>query len=698
MIVKVGNEYLELEELIEVEKKVKLFEDISAVEGDFSFSFSIPKTQNNIGIIQIYSVNDILKKWNFKVPAEILSEAGISIYSGFIRIQGDNSIEYSASFFSGNTNWIDELDVNLVDIDWSDFDPVGQYHFTETEGVVTPLTDRGGLLINRKSAMFSDNDLQPYIYAKDIVKRVLTINGMKITGDIHLAPEYQALITSAGSNKYLQKEIEKREVFVAKSGTQVVPFGVYQTITLTNTAPPFYNSPNGNWNTSTSTYTFDINTKAVEIELDIILDTETFVAINILKNGSDSIYSKIYSNVTKIQDTITPSELLDTPDATDYYEVQIGRFGFSPSSNMVSGSSVKIRAVQFWKIFANTIVPDMTAATFISNILRMMNLLVTYNATTKTLKTIFLDNVLRSNPIDLSGVLVIDSNNYDEFISDYAKQNLMIWGEQDNDQTEEYNEANLLPYASGTININNDFLEDQDTMIEMDFVAPFQQMYGFLGMELPMTDYIKVSPKITRDLDSVSEDTSLGYGIAVFHYSGSSVPPRSLIRISDSTIEEYNGDYYAVNTGSSQFFAYTPYLGDATGRIQVLEYELQGSDPVFLLNNPNLEIGDISSVTEYFVSNLTTRTTIAVANFLPTDNFNLSLSFADLKIRYFNSIEKMLNTGVKSYSSGYLTEKQYNDIDFTRTIKVEDSVYFVNVERGYKGSKYPVELELIKIR
>ena len=71
MMIKVSNEFLDFNEVIEVEKQIKLFEDISTTDGDFSYSFDIPKTLNNTRILQNPFHDNINKPVYQQIPAQL---------------------------------------------------------------------------------------------------------------------------------------------------------------------------------------------------------------------------------------------------------------------------------------------------------------------------------------------------------------------------------------------------------------------------------------------------------------------------------------------------------------------------------------------------------------------------------------------------------------------------------------------------
>jgi len=108
MMIKVSNEFLEFNELIEVEKQIKLFEEISTTDGDFSYSFELAKTLTNTRILQNPQPDNISKLVYQKIPAQILSDDGALIHDGYMRIE-QITTDYHCSFFGGNNNWFGML-------------------------------------------------------------------------------------------------------------------------------------------------------------------------------------------------------------------------------------------------------------------------------------------------------------------------------------------------------------------------------------------------------------------------------------------------------------------------------------------------------------------------------------------------------------------------------------------------------------
>ena len=150
MMIRVSNEFLDFDNDIEVEKQIKLFEDIATTDGDFSYQFEVPKTLNNTRLFQNPFPDNINKPVYQKIPAELLSDSGAEVYKGYIRIERVTNV-YACSFFAGNNNWfsritglLQELDFSAYDIDNNEVTIIDSW--SQAEGLVFPLIDNGSLI------------------------------------------------------------------------------------------------------------------------------------------------------------------------------------------------------------------------------------------------------------------------------------------------------------------------------------------------------------------------------------------------------------------------------------------------------------------------------------------------------------------------------------------------------------------------
>lgn len=719
MMIQVNGDYFDFGDDIEIERQVKLFEDVSTTNGDFSYSFDIPKTKKNIGIISAYTTDNSSKPWNARIPASIISDSGHEIYSGFIRIENDShtSKVFSASFFSGNSNWFDLLNLPIRNsFTWKQYD----LNFTTNNirdswtstyrGAITfPILDRGGLG-TRGSASWWLDDFQPFIYVRDVVQTITNQSGVKITGELLKDPRYNALITSNNGRSGIEQRIEDRSIKVSKSTPQSASSTTYTKITFDNTGGIFYNSPNLNWDTTQNRYIVDADLREWRININFNMSRKSWYLIQIRVNGT-AIVTKRFSNTSLIVYSRTFTEADVTLNAGDYVEVWFSMLSSIFSNGSVLTSSyLIIEPIKFKKVYADQLLPDQTASEFLANIFRLFNCLVTFNPKSKELKTQFFENILRQPELDISSYVIIDNDNFEEFTSDYFKRNFLVWQDQENTDTDDYNQTNDIPFGGGLINIDNDFLDDFGNMVELDFTAAFQKDYDFLGASMPNLKYVKMTE--TTDTENFTSVSDNGDGKARFNGVAWDVDYINLlVRVSNSTVEEYNGDYRieSVNNISNYIILQDVYFSSsATGNLTILDWEDQNNEEQVLLlssaqNTPmtdftGTDVGWLEFGTPLVNGNFSN----VVAGYLfGTKNLRGSLVFQDNISTDWGLTARMLNSGVKTFASANLPEKIYNDIDFLRPLRIKtdkvNAQFYPNRITGYKGKKSECTVELIKL-
>src|SRR6187551_2724851 len=121
MMIQVDNEFLEFDDVIEVEKQIKLIEEISTTDGDFSYSFELQKTIQNTRLLGNPFPDNISKPVYQKIPAKVLNDSGAVTFNGYLRVEKVTDV-YGCSFFAGNNNWFGMLSGMLQELDWSEYD------------------------------------------------------------------------------------------------------------------------------------------------------------------------------------------------------------------------------------------------------------------------------------------------------------------------------------------------------------------------------------------------------------------------------------------------------------------------------------------------------------------------------------------------------------------------------------------------
>src|SRR3972149_36289 len=185
MMIKVSNEFLDFNEQIEVEKQIKLFEDISTTDGDFSYAFDLPKTLNNTRLLQNPFPDNINKLVYQQIPAKVLSDSGAELYDGYLRIERVTDV-YSCSFFAGNNNWFAMI---------------------------------GGLL-TRSYPQIKVEDLVGAFYVKTIFNQIFVEAGIKIQGELLNDWMYQNTVCLKNSKS--EEEINARSSFIEKTSAQTI--------------------------------------------------------------------------------------------------------------------------------------------------------------------------------------------------------------------------------------------------------------------------------------------------------------------------------------------------------------------------------------------------------------------------------------------------------------------------------------------
>lgn len=716
MRIKIGTEYLEFNDNIEIERQAKLFQDISGIFGDYSYTFDIPKTNENLRILDIRSINQVLQ-YDKRKNCELYSDTGELLYSGYLMVEGvGESIE--ASFFTGNSSWFEATRNNIRTYNFKKLEKEFNYanvsaSWSLTNGVVWPLVDRGSFYIRDTTTLY-DGDFQPFVYVKDIINYVLAQSGgIKIVGDLLNDKLYNSLITTNGGLSGISSRIEDQSSYIGKSSSQGITSSI-ALLTFTDIADPYYQSPE--YSTATSSYTLKENMMAFKVDYKIILSSSnTLLSIALYLNGLP-IITKTYSSVTSIQDSITVRNI----SAGDVLSVYAAA---SVSVNINTGSYVNYTPVKFRKVYPQQLLPDLDANEFISNVFTFFNVFSTYNTNTKTITTKFLDTIRTEPEIDISEyVSKVESKNFTELVADYGKSSKFLFVESGDDFVEEYNSVNRVYYGGGELVIDNDFLEDEQDFVEMDFTAPYQVNVKSIAFSLPLLEMNEQVIDNSTDYSNVQNSS----GVARFRWpvatSGVNIfDVGDLVRVTQSTTSEYDGTHRVSASGTVGQNNYIElnginYISNSTGSLDLIFIsDIINEDQITIINVPNRPLSDFTEAESiYYDGN--DITSIALGYFwLPYVNKNINrirqaLTFGpvndirwyqqDLLDAYYKTTENVLNDPVTINVTAYIPEKVYKDIDFLKPVRLKTDefnlLFLVNKITGYVGSSMPCEMELIK--
>lgn len=712
MMLKVNGEYLDFNDVVEVEKQIKLFEDISTTDGDFSYAFNLPRTINNVRILGNPQPDNIDKLVYQRIPAILLTDGGEETFKGYLRIER-LAREISCSFFAGNNNWFGLLSGPLRDLDWSEYDTEQtESNFAaaifNTEGVVFPMVDNG-VLSTRAGVQLKVEDFVAGIYVKSVFKKIFNSYGIKIQGELLDAPNFDAAITISSAKS--QEDIDARSAFVHSTNSTNPQDDTYRKAVFTNDSVfPYYDGTADNYDLANSRYVADVKMK-VKVEFQIFdLIVSTGVGLNywmaVYKNGS--LLEEFYV----IDTGFYPAKitLVTTLEPGDYLEGWTRNDAAIYSDPLVN-VTFKVTPVYLYQVFGRTVVPNWTQQQYVSAILRRFNVLASYNEPNKTLTLNLFEKIKTKTPVDISAHISSTEVDYTEFINDYAKTSYLSDGilEQDDD----FRKLNLdaRSFSQGAIEINNEFLEDEREVLTSEFTAPITYVNPIFDMSIEKTDLIQLEEEIKVEFTGVTSGTlgraRLAVEDGVFAIS-------DMVRIQNSLVPSYNGDWmvFSIGTGWIEMGGMS-FNEDSTGEVSKMNFIYTDSDNVFILHNVPLYPVANFSARSPFKLEATDYGTLAVAFYSIIDqgrqisrDFIYSMSFAEgdqisLVEQYFSLTSKVLNDPVKLFCTCTLPYYLFSQIDFLSPIVIRTeettNTYYLNRISGFKESYFDCVTELIKL-
>jgi hypothetical protein len=722
MMIKVNDIFLDFNADIEIERKVKLFQNIDETEGDLSFAFNVELTSTNLTALGLPLPDSSSKRVYQVANTEILDENGVTVNKGSIRVERIIGRFASCSFLGGNSNWFAMLTGNMTYLELSDYDTdltVSNViaSWDNTEGIVFPIIDTG-TLITRGFPVFKTSDFVGSMFLHTMLKEVFKQSGLKIQGELIDDPFYKSLIVV--TNTRSQRDVNNNQLYAGLSDDEVVGPLAIITLVFPNQTNPFYVGENID---IVGDEDFYVNAKML-IELEVSTTSEdvllAYVTPEFLVNGAP-LAANEFKVVSDSRSTSTAEVLKTTVfrfivEDGDYITI-IGTNRSNVQPTTLTSAYVKIRPLFIYKSFGNSAVPLWTKRDFVSNILQLFNTIVKYDEYTKTVTINLFDKIKEKENIDVSPYIQVDSIDYTEFISDFGKHNNFTYQEGDDEDLREYNISSFIKYGAGTIPADNDFLEESDDVVESDFTTPISYINPMLNASLERIQFVEFIEDNEEEITSVTDN---GIGNARFHITDADdfYNTGDLVRL-ETDHPEYNGDFYVSGVASGYIdVSVLDFDVDATGTATRLTHKLTTDDSVFLMSVtkeiPNLDYSDRGGM--FVETTLFTESAVAFFNIIrlgqPFEaDYKQGLSFSlvnnqtsyqrTLLEKYWVQFGRVINDPVMLKTTGHLPWKVYNSIDFLRPITVRtlesSNQYYCNRIVGYKNRFTPCLIELIKL-
>ena len=594
-----------------------------------------------------------------------------------------------------------------------DLDPGGVYPSMFVDyGIVFPIIDAGAL-ITRAYPSMKIEDFVPCFYVKTLFHEIFNPLGIKLQGDFIDDSTYKKLIVA--SNGRSQDDIDARSTYAKNTSSQAIT-GIDQVLFQEESVFPYFDGSQNNF--VSSSYTADVR-MAIKLSFSIPVGATGIGSIStkirVRVNGSSV---KTYTKTDlAASNYILNKELRLTLEAGDVLEIAADQDS-SLTMNVQEGATIKITPVFLYRIFGKSSVPNWTQGEFVSNILRLFNVLPSYNTKTKTLTLDLFNNIKQKEYVDISSEIVINEIDFSELVSNYAKNNIFKYEESDEEDLREYNISNFISYGSGILTVDNDCIENYADIVESDFTSPITYLNGTFDMSMERINFVRLAEEVTRAITSVTDSS----GTARFNITNADdyFAEDDLVRI-DTDVDTYNGDW-VVDSVTSSYITVKGGTFDAstTGEITLLRHEFTTDDNVYLfINIPGVEVDEVSSIEAITIDDSSDLTGFGIAYFnllsngRPINNiYKQSLSFGSvnnplsyqrsLLDTYWPLFSSILNSPVSIIADAYFKRTTFDNIKtFLRPVRVETqettNLYYINRLTGYKGGGRPSEIELIKL-
>lgn len=710
MMLKVGSEFLEFDEDVELERQALLFEELSETRGDFSYSFNIPRTHKNCKILNQPFPDNASKPVYTKIDCHLLSDSGSVLHIGFLRVEQLTKRNIVTSFFSGNSNWLSLLTGDMTELELSQYDtPYSDIEasWTSSTGIVFPVIDTG-VLIDRGYRNLVQEDFVGCFKLPVLMREVLQQSGLKLTGELISDPLYQNLIVVTNTRSKVDKD--NNSIYVGKNDMQVVPDAVGNyVITFNLHTGGYFVGPDASFTTDTEW------TAPYDMTIDILVEYQTtdprqgLIFINGVLGEEAS-----GKDLRVLGSDETLSTVALRVNAGDVVDFRMARYDDTTTDATVTKATMRITPRFIYRARGVASVPLWTKLQFVNNVLSLFNCVTDYDPYSKTITANLFENIKSKTPIDISAY-IDDSEivtDYAEFISNYGKSSILTYQENDSDEElADYNIGVFLKYGSGSIEVDNELIPESATLLESDFSSPISYVNPVFDASLERINFVEYEDVFDRDITSVTDNA----GVARFMNSATPFEVDDLVRI-ESTYTGYNG-VWLVTAATATYIEVDglAFEEDATGTITQLRFNLTSDDSVYLMRYiPGISVADISPTrTEYrFLGASESSIGYAYFNLLNTntqvnEDFKQGLAFGEitdplfyqrtLLQTYWGTCARVLNDPVKITIIAYLPESVYSELTplapvYIKTLETVN-LYYVNRITGF----YPCQIELIKL-
>jgi hypothetical protein len=707
MLLKLNGQYLDFNDDVTIERMVKIFEEIDATQGDFSYSFSLPPTSKNLAALG-HPHPDVSSKIIYSdMEAELLDSEGSTIYKGGLKVEVVNKKEIKCSFISGNSNWISLLTGNMTELRLHQYN-VEQNSaniiasWSNTSGIVFPWLDTGTLL-TRGYISANVEDFVGAFYVKTLFKEVFTQIGIKLKGDFFNDWTFNNLLMLTNTRSKVDKE--NNSAYIAKSTNQTIEPGS-EDITFNETTTPY---SVGSDLTLTSSTTITVP-YAMIADLSASLSCTDTLGMSIFLDGVTVAFD------FKFQEPNASVRNLYIPSGG---QIKVTVVNGTGGNVTVSAGKLRVTPKFIYAAFGRSCVPLWTKQEFVGRILSLFNAVTDYNPHTKTLTVDLFDKIKTKTPIDISEYITVEDEDYTEFISNYGRNNNFTYSENDDESVQEYNISSFIKYGAGVVTVDNSFIQESASVVDSEISAPVSYYNSMFNQSIEKVDYVSIEEIDSLDFTSITDSG----GVPRFNITDADqlFEDGGFVRISDSTTLGYNGDWVVTAVTSTYITVrgldFISGSAAATGTVAKIQQVVNSDDSVYLLlNTGEKPVSDFSDRSGFYLEDVFDNNwNFSYFNLLQLgydieEDYKQGLSFGGgetqayqktLLETYWRNFGSILSDPVKLKCTALFPKSVFLRLTPLTPVylKTEQTtnLYYINRITGYQESHLPCEVELIKL-
>ena len=689
---RINGEYLDLftgNKDFAITKQISNIGEIDSRHGDYSTSFTVPMTANNVRILrytpELNNSSDVnqFRRYNGQLVED---EAVIS--DGYYQVVSfsPSKKEAKLKFFGGNSDWFDLLKDRYINIevktgefpylltdfqhDFTSTNVVGSWDYSKPYYYFFRDNGRNSFSTNKQNNIDYQEDFSAAFLEKKLFNRIFDSVGIKTQGTLFNDISFdQTIIASTNDTRDIfLSEDNISNVSIPQTTTEIVQEGTPNWTKLQFTA--------GDYNSQWDGAKFTAKNSIGDLRFNFFVSVEalasvTGIKIRWRKNGvlqtaqNMNFESGSYERVFGYQ-------LIETNvNSNDSYEFEFAYVGPVAGvqvlvlGNQNSGLTITEKFVAP-SVDATKILPKIKQTDFIKDILIRYGVISFYDVKTKTLTLNKFEDIDNNrvfapdwtNKIDLSKAVDVD---FTKMLSNYGKRSIFDFEDDTEADSMGSTYKSLFGRNAGTgiIDINNDFLSDENTIYTSPY-APTLARYTFPLRTTPNIGewYVPYIP--TQKIDSTDQ-----FGKAI--YEDQEIKPRLLYALTVK-ISDINNMGYTQATIDGSLYSNIGYGYYAKSKLD--DMGTRGLNE----SKESIMFGNLDN--QFFVGDSLLERNYSLYNKMLNNPFYVSL--------YMN-----------------LTSLDVQQLDFFTPIflsfKYDSGYYYIDSVEQYKGDGSTTKVNLVKI-